>query len=275
MNNHGGSKTEAVVKLTLIFFISLFSFSVGTFVGKQISDSDRRRVALEAEYEQVNTAANHTKEEMKGAITEEDVNRLTKEFVDAEKELSKHNEQKTAEAKAEAEEAQARTVASAKPEVTEDGFVKRERKAEPAQEKKPAKETPVAKTEPMKKQADNFKPESVPTAIKRVAEGKAPTKNEKPKRKLASTLPALSPTSVGKFTVQIASYATEKEAKSHAKKLKGDGYSAFYLSAKVKGNTWYRVSVGLFDSRKSANNFKTELMKQASIKSAIVQKIIR
>lgn len=270
MNNRGGSKAEAVVKLALIFFISLFSFSVGTFVGKQVSDSDRRRVALEAEYEQVTKTAQHDKEEMKGEITEEDVTKLTKEFVEAEQELTKHNAKEPVVKKVEVAE---RKVASEKkkPTFTDDGFVKRERKE--AAVKKESKAEPVAKAEPEKK--SNFKPKPVPKAMKRVANNKAPTPNVKAKRSLASTLPALSPTSIGKYTVQIASYATEKEAKSHAKKLKGDGYSAFYLSAKVTSKTWYRVSVGLFDSRQSANNFRKELMKQASISSAIVQKIIR
>ena len=43
----GNSKADTLVKVVLVFFISLLSFSVGTFVGKQVSDSHHRRMALE------------------------------------------------------------------------------------------------------------------------------------------------------------------------------------------------------------------------------------
>ncbi len=46
----GSSKADTLVKVVLVFFISLLSFSVGTFVGKTVSDTDHRRVALEGEF---------------------------------------------------------------------------------------------------------------------------------------------------------------------------------------------------------------------------------
>jgi cell division septation protein DedD len=82
-------------------------------------------------------------------------------------------------------------------------------------------------------------------------------------------------TSIGKYTVQVASYPDETEAKKHASSLEGKGFSAFYIPAKVKGNTWYRVSVGLFNNQSTANSFRKDLMKQADIKSAIVTKIVK
>ena len=42
-----GSKTDVVVKLVLVFFISLLSFSIGTFVGKKYSDNQHQLAALE------------------------------------------------------------------------------------------------------------------------------------------------------------------------------------------------------------------------------------
>ena len=42
-----GSKTDVVVKLILVFFISLLSFSIGTFVGKKFSDNQHKIAQLE------------------------------------------------------------------------------------------------------------------------------------------------------------------------------------------------------------------------------------
>jgi hypothetical protein len=42
-----GAKTDVIVKLVLVFFISLLSFSIGTFVGKKYSDNQHKLAALE------------------------------------------------------------------------------------------------------------------------------------------------------------------------------------------------------------------------------------
>ena len=58
-----------------------------------------------------------------------------------------------------------------------------------------------------------------------------------------------------------------------AEKLKGKGYSAFYISAKVRGKDWYRVSVGLFEDSKKANLFRKDFVGKTKLEAAIVQKI--
>ena len=73
--------------------------------------------------------------------------------------------------------------------------------------------------------------------------------------------------------MQVASYATEDEARKHANELKEKGYSAFFVPAQVKGKSWYRVSVGLFTSENEAKEYKKEFMAKSKIESAIIQKI--
>ena len=85
-------------------------------------------------------------------------------------------------------------------------------------------------------------------------------------------MPKLNP-SMGKYTIQLASYTDKNEAQSHAEKLKGKGYSAFYISAKVRGKDWYRVSVGLFEDSKKANLFRKDFVGKTKLEAAIVQKI--
>src|SRR4051812_11442321 len=83
----GGSKADTLVKVALVFFISLLSFSVGTFVGKQVSDSDHRRTALEGEYKTERGVASVDGKETESGdkISEKDVESLTEEFVNKEK----------------------------------------------------------------------------------------------------------------------------------------------------------------------------------------------
>lgn len=63
MADYKSSGTDTVIKIVLVFFISLLSFSIGTFVGKKFSDNQHKMVAMEPshsssnEHEQV---AEHT-----------------------------------------------------------------------------------------------------------------------------------------------------------------------------------------------------------------------
>jgi septal ring-binding cell division protein DamX len=94
--------------------------------------------------------------------------------------------------------------------------------------------------------------------------------------RIPSSLPTeLASSSIGKYTVQISSTPDEKDAQARAQDLKDKGLSAFYVPASIKGKTWYRVSVGLFDDRKGALEYRTKLMKEQNVSSAIVEKIAK
>ena len=87
----GNSKADTLVKVVLVFFISLLSFSVGTFVGKQVSDSDHRRMALEGEYKVDRQVASADGEDSE-KISEKEVESLTEEFVNKEKVVAGHED---------------------------------------------------------------------------------------------------------------------------------------------------------------------------------------
>lgn len=86
-------------------------------------------------------------------------------------------------------------------------------------------------------------------------------------------LPSVASTTVGKYTIQLASHAKESDATAHAKSLKEKGFAAFYLPAKVKDKMWYRVSVGLFDNREQAIEYRKSLNESTQVSSAIILKI--
>jgi cell division protein FtsN len=258
----GSSRTDTIVKVMLVFFISLLSFSVGTFVGKQVSDSDHRRMALENEFQGREVASNEgagaaTEKAEGGKVTDKEVENLAEEFVNKEK--------GEVEVPGEAEDMK---VADAKENT--DGYKTYTHTKEGKESKKEEKteKAPAAKgKKEMSKTED--------TVVDKVANNKAASDGEVEQRKPSSALPAVANSAVGKFTVQVGSYPTEDEASSQAKILKTKGWAAFYVPAAVSGKTWYRVMVGTFNNHKSAQAFQKDFMKESGNKSALVQKIVQ
>lgn len=79
MSGYSSSGTDTVVKIVLIFFISLLSFSIGTFVGKKFSDNQHKMAEMEPQSAATEEAtpsaevAHHEKSETTdghGAVTE-------------------------------------------------------------------------------------------------------------------------------------------------------------------------------------------------------------
>jgi len=280
-----GSKTDVVVKLVLVFFIALLSFSIGTFVGKKFSDNQHKLAQLEPGHDAVATADGHGETrsvasvspeagEVKPekALTDDEIAKLAEEFV-TDDEATVHpgtkNDKNVGEhhtAKAEVN-AHAPVPAAAHPPAT--GHAPASTHAP-----SPAAHSPKAPAVPAPAPAASHKEALKPAA--RLSQGGSAVVANPPK--VASRIPNALPTEVassaiGKYTVQVGAYPTEKEAQGIAAELKAKGFSAFYVSASVKGQTWYRVSVGLFSTTKEAEAYKKDLLSRAKVASAIVQKI--
>lgn len=275
-----GSKTDVIIKLVLVFFISLLSFSIGTFVGKKFSDNQHRLANMEPTSDHgadANRAVAAHREERTGTenLTDEDIAKLAEEFVDNGKSIPHvaSSEEGSPEADHKAESATHATTETH--EVGKNVATQTNDHAKPVENEKARS---VASTTPSSP-ASGEKKETSPAAA-RVAEGKTPSeahaKEEKVVSKVATQLPKeVVSSTAGKFTVQIASYPAEAEAQKMAEQLKDKGFSAFYLPAQVNGKTWYRVSVGLFATQKEAQDHKSELMEKANVTSAIISKIVQ
>lgn len=280
-----GSKTDVVVKLVLVFFIALLSFSIGTFVGKKFSDNQHKLAQLEPD-SQTETAGHGNAHDEHGEaravasvspearevkpsdkpLTDDEIAKLAEEFVT-------DDEKPTAPGKVEDKNQNAHggtATAQAGHGESHEAPAKKEAPAAPA----PA--TAAAHVEAHGSASAN-KPAAAPLApAARMAEGKAPVVENPPRptSRIPSSLPKeVASSAIGKFTVQVAAYTTEKEAQTMAADLKGKGFSAFYVTANVKGTTYYRVSVGLFTTMKEADAYKADLINRAKVASAIVQKI--
>ena len=261
-NANSGQKADFAVKLVLMFFISLLSFSVGTYLGKQVSDADYQRAAREAEYGGTHhsTLQGHVDEanESTEAIRDEDVASLTEEFLRASR--------NTASESPVAEPTETKPTAPAQ----NDGYTHHSKMMAQQRDEIAAK----AEKAPVAKPATTVE-KAVKKAADRIAEGLAPTADEPKKRNPTAVLPTVATTAVGKFTVQVASYATSKEAGSYAEQLLGKGYPAFVVMAEVNGKTWHRVSIGRFADQNTAKVYRTELLAAQAVPTAIVQKVIK
>jgi cell division protein FtsN len=298
MNQNGGSKADTMVKLALVFFISLFAFSVGTFVGKNVSDSDRRNAELYQEESKVRDLASIDPRaldvEPSNALTEHEVASLEKEFIhEAEKakahdRVDNHGNNNSRDTLKDEHRNVASNTGHDKKENSKndfseasdaDGYKKLTRKIVKTDHKNNKNAHKITSKQHVKTIADKraaHKNDKTSNVAKRVANHKAPSKDRKRKpNSIAKNLPIVPKSSVGKYTVQVSAYTTKREAKSHEKNLDTQGYESFIIKVKIKGKTWYRVNIGAFHSLKNAKNFKTTFLKDNSNQAAIVKKIIR
>jgi cell division septation protein DedD len=69
-----------------------------------------------------------------------------------------------------------------------------------------------------------------------------------------------------RYTLQLASYQDKEMAEADVKKMKQLGYSAFIVSSELQEKgTWYRVRLGSFSSRASAEKLQKELRAKEGI----------
>lgn len=275
-----GSKTDIVVKLILVFFISLLSFSIGTFVGKKFSDNQHKIAQLEPsvdghdaegarELASVHPDSNEVKP--KDALSDDEIKKLAEEFV------ADDTHKPAADPHAKPEESHQTDKNSEHQEVAkaehpaEHTAPATEHAAPAAEHAAPVAHAPAAETHAVAAPAHKSE------VAERVIAGKPPEeeKHEAPaKNRIPQSLPKeVAASSAGKFTVQVGSYPEEQEAQKISAELKDKGFSAFYVSANIKGKTYYRVSVGLFTTQKEADAYKKDLMARAKVSSAFVQKI--
>ncbi|CAN5471561.1 hypothetical protein BH10BDE1_BH10BDE1_25880 [soil metagenome] len=302
LNERGASSWDLVLKILSITLVSLFAFSSGVWFGKKLSDSDHQRMALEGEFDKEvrKTASVDDRDagaDDKEALTDEEVSVAADKALEAQKakvDLAEKTEAIPAREKSVAKTADAHAAPGltthetaghdgAKPASTISHDVAHETTEPKISTKTAAKvaDAPVAPaTKSEKRSVASTKPDlsAVHEAAVRVANNASPTTKEKPQAE--SRVPSSLPKTVGaandvEFTVQVASYPTADAAKQHVDAMVKKGFPAFPVEAKINGKTWYRVSVGSFKSFNDASKFRAQLLKQAELPSAIVQKVIR
>ena len=80
------------------------------------------------------------------------------------------------------------------------------------------------------------------------------------------TVPAQKSNPKLRYTLQLASYQEKEMAEGDIKKMKQLGYAAFIVSSDLPGKgTWYRVRLGSFSSKASAEKLQKELRAKEGI----------
>lgn len=304
-------KTDNLIKLALVFFVSLLSFSIGTYVGKKYSDNQHKLAALEpqkagsavatshefdSEKEVTEPAATVGESSHKAEQPEDQVGQINATSTGAltDSEVAKLAEEFASEEETKTEEKPVGTIAQEeKPVGTISPKAALENKAKATRTTAAATE-PVKTTKPLQTETLPAAPAG-PVAVKKpVAPVSAPAataKKETVKEEAVATIqpsprdggderePASLPPKQEMipihYTVQIGSYPTESEAAELTKSLQGKGYKTSYIPAKVNGQLWYRVNVGLFGTIKEAQDYKKEFLEKTNLSSAIIQRVQR
>lgn len=251
-------KTNSMIKLALVFFICLLSFSIGTYVGKKYSDNQYKLSQLEpnkknhdtrdiegnefaastdSETETITAANIHNRDSQK--LTDQEVARIAEEF---------------------AADSSSETAADEKPIQTAE------------LEEKPIKtinsekaHKPVASTTATRATAENLVPaKTLPATATTTTHDREPS----------SIPPTKAGTSVGAhYTLQIGSFPLEADAQKMTKEMLAKGIKTSYVSAQVNGQTYYRVNVGLFGTVREADEYKKDFLEKTKLSSAFVQKV--
>jgi cell division septation protein DedD len=98
-----------------------------------------------------------------------------------------------------------------------------------------------------------------------------PKPQMKPQQEAKKEPPApRSASSKGRYTIQVSAYTDRRQADEEVRSMKKRGYAAFVLATELPNKgTWYRVRVGSFSSRESAEKLAAELKSKEGISSFI------
>lgn len=276
-------KTDNMIKLALVFFVTLLSFSIGTYVGKKYSDNQHKLSLLEP-----------VKTPSPTPVSDEFANEITTEVAAAdlahnagEAEISE--EPKTPSLETETSSESLSLQDSQKPAALSDAEVAKIAE-EFANEDESAEEKLVASITPAEKDVKTIPNEGMIKTIKKTTKAVPTVTQQKPAKKIKAaeitpdtTADARIPASLHTkkdlapmyYTVQIGSYPTQAEAEKITRELQDKGYKISFVPAAVNGQTWYRVNVGLFGSVKEAQEYKKEFLVKTKMPSAIVQRVLQ
>lgn len=254
-NQVGGAAAEVLLKFCVVFVIALSSFAVGTFAGKKFTEDQVRLSAIDIESADRGLAS-VAKLDVKPSdvLSEEDLKSLTEEFShEGAQQIQANVSDKQKEAEALAQQALEK--------------LDHEMKVIDKVQKSMETTSPQANAQPSEKKLDQ-----TTLVAERIAtnQDKIVVAPKKEVSRIPASYPAIG-SSVGKYTVQVASYKSEAEAKAFAEDLVKKGLTAYYVKAELKGQPWYRVSIGSFNGQDEANKYLQKIYQEAKLKGFVTR----
>ncbi len=253
-------KTDNMIKLALVFFVSLLSFSIGTYVGKKYSDNQHKLSLLEPKKEtpvkSEEFASDTTEMDKTHAPTDGEIaSGAQKPAALTDSEVAKIAEEFATEDAA----AEEKLVATIDPQEKELKTITETAPAKPTVAKAAVK--PVAKL--------------LPAATTQAAVQKIKQMEARAEERIPASITPKTEVAPLHFTVQVGSFPTEVEAEKMTKELQSKGYKTTFVPAKINGQMWFRVNVGLFGTVKEAQDYKKEFLEKTKLSSAIVQRVLQ
>ncbi len=150
---------------------------------------------------------------------------------------------------------------------------------------KPAAESKAEKKEsaPVQKERDQsaVKEKSTETAaekkpvqqeaVKQPAAKPSPAPEKKTVTAKQTASPKQAAVSKLRYTVQVSSHQEKQAAEDEVKRMKQNGFAAFIVSSELPGKgKWYRVRLGSFTSKDSAEKLQKTVNAKAGVSSIIV-----
>jgi len=267
---------EIAVIFSLFVFVSLLMFTVGILVGKGLAQSRYEGMLIQnaqrnqsADTAAAPTMPAHEPSEITHPASAEP--ETTAPAVEA-KAPAPQTEKTTAEANAPAANV---AVAEAKSEAKKDEPLKLipQRGRQPdlygnsLQEAEGKSAENILKNPKLKSLFDESDPQPAPSQKRQTAS--VPKSGSLNKGKFPASL------AQGKFTVQVGSYPTEKDASERVVALKQIGFPHAYFTAKELGekkDTWYRVWLGYYTDLQSAQRSGEMLQEKGEVKNYLVRK---
>lgn len=279
--------TTRIVELCLVFFITILSFSVGTYVGKEYTknqarlssagtDENTKDLAQLEVVPQDEIHAENKLSQVGAALTDEEIAQMAEELNSEDETDTEHEVKNSSQEHSE----KIVQVVEDNKSIKEIDLASNKAKVEPAKsdsvrenQAKTTAATKDTKTDKMaahsvkqktnEKNSDSLAREVASLSKKTNNMAKAQNTAEVAQQELKKPF----------YTVQVGSFRTLDEANKVSESLKARGYRATHAKATVNGQIWYRVQVGLFDSLSEAQVYKNELMEKNRLTSAIIQKI--
>jgi len=142
---------------------------------------------------------------------------------------------------------------------------KLDRETEPASRPLPTSPPILAATP--KKPAVKQKAAAPPENEKTAAVKPGPERAAKPSRKPPPKSPSIA---TKKLTLQVASFKGKKDADALARKLSKAGYFAYVVPFRHKGQMWWRVRVGVYETPQAAKRDKEKLERHHKFSALLV-----
>ncbi len=132
-----------------------------------------------------------------------------------------------------------------------------------AKKEEPVKQVAEKKAEPKKEEVKKAEPKR--EEVKKVAEPK------KAEPKKVETVKPVTPKPVGEFVVQIAAVQSKESAEKEMAKYRAKFPDVFIKQVQINGKTWYRVRLGVSDTRQQAEQVAQRVSQEFKIKPIVTK----